>query len=92
MEYEHCCPAAAAAALGHARFFDIAAELEGCISLGVGEPDSNPWHPGRGHPQPGEKGKTTYTAQRGPEERQEIVAMQRRFGLRYEPLKEEVLK
>ena len=30
---------------GIRRFFDVAAEMEDCISLGVGEPDFvTPWH------------------------------------------------
>ena len=76
---------------GIRKFFDIAAELEGCISLGVGEPDfKTPWRIRDAGIRSLEKGKTTYTANAGLKElRQEIAAyMQRRFGLCYEPLKE----
>ena len=93
MEYERIVAPAAAAMRpsGIRKFFDIAAELEGCISLGVGEPDfKTPWRIRDAGIRSLEKGKTTYTANAGLKElRQEIAAyMQRRFGLRYEPLKE----
>lgn len=41
---------------GIRKFFDIAAEMDDCISLGVGEPDfKTPWaHPGCGHQEPAE--------------------------------------
>ena len=93
MEYERIVAPAAAAMRpsGIRKFFDIAAELEGCISLGVGEPDfKTPWRIRAAGIRSLEKGKTTYTANAGLKElRQEIAAyMQRRFGLCYEPLKE----
>ena len=93
MEYERIVAPAAAAMRpsGIRKFFDIAAELEGCISLGVGEPDfKTPWRIRDAGIRSLEKGKTTYTANAGLKElRQEIAAyMQRRFGLCYEPLKE----
>ena len=76
---------------GIRKFFDIAAEMKDCISLGVGEPDfKTPWTVRDAGIRSLEKGKTTYTANAGLKElRQEIAAyMQRRFGLCYEPLKE----
>ena len=71
-------------------FFDIAAEMDDCISLGVGEPDfKTPWRIRDAGIKSLQKGKTTYTANAGLKElRQEISGyMQRRFGLQYDPLK-----
>ena len=76
---------------GIRKFFDIAAEMEDCISLGVGEPDfKTPWRIRDAGIKSLQKGKTTYTANAGLKElRQEIAGyMQRRFGLQYDPIKE----
>ena len=73
---------------GIRKFFDIAAQLEGCISLGVGEPDfKTPWTVRDAGIRSLEKGRTFYTANAGLAElRQEIcVYLSRRMGLSYEP-------
>lgn len=73
---------------GIRRFFGIAAEMEDCISLGVGEPDfATPWKIREAGIKSLEKGRTWYTANAGlPELRGEISKYQkRRFGLDYDP-------
>ncbi|MFR9255563.1 MAG: hypothetical protein ACLVJ6_08715 [Merdibacter sp.] len=51
---------------GIRRFFDLASEVEGVISLGVGEPDfSTPWHICDAAIYSIESGKTHYTANQG---------------------------
>ena len=51
---------------GIRKFFDIAQTLEGVISLGVGEPDfQTPWKIRQAAIMTLEKGKTTYTSNRG---------------------------
>lgn len=51
---------------GIRKFFDIAQTLEGVISLGVGEPDfQTPWKIRQAAISSLERGKTTYTANRG---------------------------
>ncbi len=59
---------------GIRKFFDIASEIEGVISLGVGEPDfDTPWHIREEGIYALESGKTVYTANAGLKElRQEI--------------------
>mgnify|MGYP004532488379 FL=1 len=74
---------------GIRRFFDIAAEMKDAISLGVGEPDFvTPWHIRDEGIYSLEKGKTYYTSNAGLRElRGEISAyLNRRFGLRYDPM------
>lgn len=76
---------------GIRRFFDIAAQMENVISLGVGEPDfDTPWHIREEGIYSLEKGKTFYTANAGMAElRHEIVKyLMRRFDLSYAPLEE----
>lgn len=71
---------------GIRRFFDLANEMEGVISLGVGEPDfKTPWMIRRAGIQSLERGKTWYTANAGmPELNREIANyLARRFGLLY---------
>ena len=60
---------------GIRKFFDIAAQMEDVISLGVGEPDFvTPWSIRESCVYGLEQGYTSYTANRGlPELRQEIV-------------------
>lgn len=73
---------------GIRRFFDLASEMEGVISLGVGEPDfDTPWHIREAGIQSLEDGKTAYTANQGLLTlRKEIcLYMQRRFNLSYDP-------
>lgn len=73
---------------GIRKFFDIAAQMEGCISLGVGEPDfKTPWTIRDAGIRSLEKGRTFYTANAGLAElRQEVCTyLARRMGLSYEP-------
>ena len=73
---------------GIRRFFDVAAEMEDCISLGVGEPDFvTPWHIRDEGIYSLEKGHTHYTSNSGLKElRVEICNyMKRRFSLNYNP-------
>lgn len=72
---------------GIRRFFDIAAEMDDVISLGVGEPDFvTPWHIRDEGVFSLEKGHTHYTANKGLAElRQEISNyLKRRFNLKYD--------
>ena len=74
---------------GIRKFFDIAAEMEDAISLGVGEPDFvTPWHIRDEGIYSLEKGRTYYTSNAGLKElRVEITKyLGRRFSLKYEPL------
>ena len=72
---------------GIRKFFDIAAQMEDVISLGVGEPDFvTPWSIRESCVYGLEQGYTSYTANRGmPELRQEIVNLfKRRYDVEYE--------
>jgi aminotransferase len=77
---------------GIRRFFEIAEEMDDVISLGVGEPDfSAPWAARTAAIDALERGKTSYTANRGMAElREEISAYVRRWDLDYGP-DEEIL-
>ncbi len=78
---------------GIRKFFDIAASMEGVISLGVGEPDfPTPWHIRRAGIRSLEESKTRYTSNAGILElRTEICAfLKRRYSLEYSP-RDEVL-
>ena len=71
---------------GIRRFFSIAADMEDCISLGVGEPDFvTPWHIREAGIRSLETGKTWYTANAGLLQLREAVCsyLDRRFGLKY---------
>ena len=71
---------------GIRKFFDLANEMEGVISLGVGEPDfDTPWKIREAAIYSIEQGKTFYTANQGLVElRKEICRYQkRRFNLDY---------
>jgi aminotransferase len=71
---------------GIRKFFDIAKEIEGCISLGVGEPDfDTPWHITEEGMYALERGKTMYTGNAGLKElREEICSfMKRKYNLDY---------
>lgn len=73
---------------GIRRFFDIAAEMDDVISLGVGEPDFvTPWSIRESCVYGLEQGYTSYTANRGLLElREEICALQKRnFNIDYDP-------
>lgn len=79
---------------GIRKFFDVAAEMEDCISLGVGEPDFvTPWHIRDEGIYSLEKGHTHYTSNAGLKElRQEICNyMKRRFDLSYDPMTQVVV-
>ena len=78
---------------GIRKFFDIAQQLEGVISLGVGEPDfKTPWIVRQEAIKVLEKGRTSYTANAGLADlRQEISAyFKRRIGVDYDP-KDEII-
>ena len=71
---------------GIRKFFDIAASMEGVISLGVGEPDfPTPWHIRRAGIRSLEESKTRYTSNAGILElREEICAfLKRKYSLEY---------
>ena len=73
---------------GIRRFFNLAAEMEDVISLGVGEPDFlTPWNIREEAIHTLEKGRTVYTANAGLMElRREIGRyLKRRYGLEYDP-------
>lgn len=79
---------------GIRKFFDVAAEMEDCISLGVGEPDFvTPWHIRDEGIYSLEKGHTHYTSNSGLKElRLEIARyMERRFNLKYDGLSQVVV-
>ncbi len=76
---------------GIRKFFDILTEMEGVISLTVGEPDfQTPWHIREAGIRSLQHGKTHYTSNAGMVElRAEIAAyLERRFSLSYDPKKE----
>lgn len=76
---------------GIRKFFDLASQMEGVISLGVGEPDfTTPWRIREAAIYSIEKGRTFYTANRGLIElRREICKYYRnRFHVSYDPEKE----
>ena len=78
---------------GIRRFFDIAAEMDHVISLGVGEPDfKTPWAIRQEAIRTLEKGKTWYTANAGLAQlRQEIARyLKESVGVEYRP-KDEIL-
>ncbi|MBS6518196.1 MAG: aminotransferase class I/II-fold pyridoxal phosphate-dependent enzyme [Clostridium sp.] len=76
---------------GIRKFFDIVSEMEGAISLGVGEPDfDTPWHVRDAGIRSLEMGKTFYTSNAGLKElKQEICNyMKRRMQVEYDYNKE----
>lgn len=76
---------------GIRRFFDIAAEMDNVISLGVGEPDfKTPWAIRRAGIESLEKGHTWYTANAGLMALRTEIAnyLKRRCKLSYHPKKE----
>lgn len=79
---------------GIRKFFDIAAEMEDAISLGVGEPDFvTPWHIRDEGIYSLEKGMTYYTSNSGLKElRFEICNyLKRRFSLAYDAMSQVVV-
>ena len=76
------------AALRHPQFFDLAAEMPDCISLGVGEPDfKTPWAVRDAALRAWSMGRTRYTANAGLKRScgRESPALDRRMGLHYDP-------
>ncbi len=79
---------------GIRKFFDIVAEMEDAISLGVGEPDfTTPWAIREAGIYSLEKGETHYTANAGLMElREEICCYnERKYGITYDPKTEVVV-
>ncbi len=73
---------------GIRKFFDIVSELEGVISLGVGEPDFvTPWHIREACIYALEKGFTMYTSNYGMIELREEISnyLKNRFKVEYDP-------
>lgn len=76
---------------GIRKFFDVVSEMEGAISLGVGEPDfDTPWHISRAAITSIEDGGTHYTSNLGTVELREAIAryLKRRFGASFDPGRE----
>lgn len=73
---------------GIRRFFDIAAQRENVISLGVGEPDfQTPWCVRKTAITALEKGRTKYTANAGLAELRSTISdyVKRKTGVKYDP-------
>ena len=78
---------------GIRKFFDIVNDMEGAISLGVGEPDfDTPWHIREEGIYSLESGRTHYTSNAGMKELKEEICnyLNRRFDVEYSP-KDEVM-
>lgn len=93
MDYDKLIAPAAAAMRpsGIRKFFDLAAEMPECISLGVGEPDfKTPWAVREAGIESLEHGRTRYTSNAGLKELRAEIAryLDRRTGLKYDPAKE----
>ncbi len=76
---------------GIRKFFDIAAEMDDVISLGVGEPDfQTPWHIRQAGIKSLQDGKTKYTSNWGLIELRKAVAsyMKEQNGVTYDPQRE----
>src|SRR5690606_22894299 len=79
---------------GIRRFFDLAAGMEGVISLGVGEPDFvTPWAVREAAINSLEQGYTSYTANAGLIELREEIAhyMKTQFHVEYSPKSEVIV-
>ncbi|HPS91895.1 MAG TPA: aminotransferase class I/II-fold pyridoxal phosphate-dependent enzyme, partial [Methanothrix sp.] len=73
---------------GIRKFFDLVSEMEGAISLGVGEPDFvTPWHVREACIYSLESGDTHYTSNKGIPELREAISetVCRDLGLTYDP-------
>lgn len=73
---------------GIRKFFDIVNEMEGAISLGVGEPDfDTPWHIREEGIYSLEKGRTFYTSNAGLKQLKDEICnyLKRRFEVTYDP-------
>ncbi len=76
---------------GIRKFFDLVSEMEGAISLGVGEPDFvTPWHVREACIYSLESGNTHYTSNKGTPELREAICEQihNDLGLDYDPAEE----
>ena len=76
---------------GIRKFFDLVSEMEGAISLGVGEPDFvTPWHVREACIYSLESGNTHYTSNKGMPELREAVCDQikKEMELDYDPAEE----
>jgi aminotransferase len=76
---------------GIRKFFDLVSEMEGAISLGVGEPDFvTPWHVREACIYSLESGNTHYTSNKGMPELREVICDQAftDMGLDYDPVEE----
>jgi aminotransferase len=76
---------------GIRKFFDLVSEMDGAISLGVGEPDFvTPWHVREACIYSLESGDTHYTSNKGmPELREAICDLSRKdLGVDYDPAEE----
>jgi aminotransferase len=90
MDYDRLLAPAAVAMRpsGIRKFFDLAAEMPECISLGVGEPDfKTPWAVREAGIESLERGRTRYTSNAGLIELRTEIAryMKRRMNLTYHP-------
>ena len=75
---------------GIRKFFDVASEVKGAISLGVGEPDfQTPWHVREQGIYALERGKTHYTSNAGLITLREEICnfVKKKYDLSYEPKK-----
>ena len=73
---------------GIRKFFDLLANMQGVISLGIGEPDySTPWHISEAAVKSLERGYTMYTSNSGIPELRELTAkhLKGKYGLNYDP-------
>jgi aminotransferase len=76
---------------GIRKFFDLLANMEGVISLGVGEPDyPTPWHISEAAVYSLEKGYTMYTSNLGMPELRELTAkyLKEKYKIEYDPYSE----
>jgi aminotransferase len=76
---------------GIRKFFDLLANMEGVISLGVGEPDyATPWHISEAAVKSLERGYTMYTSNSGIPELRELTVkyLKEKYGVEYEPYSE----
>jgi len=76
---------------GIRKFFDLVSEMEGAISLGVGEPDFiTPWHVREACIYSLESGNTHYTSNKGMPELRECICDQakKEMNLDYDPAEE----
>jgi aminotransferase len=79
---------------GIRKFFDLLADMEGVISLGVGEPDyATPWHISEAAVQSLERGYTMYTSNSGIPELRELTAkyLKDKYAIDYDPYGEIIM-